>query len=156
MTTITSRLETFGITLPPAPDPAGLYTYCRFFGNNLVYLSGCGPAIPGQAPLTGKVGASVSLEEAKRAARDCVLNALSVLQANIGDLGRVECFAKMLVFVASTDTFTRQPDVANGASELLVEVFGEAVGCPARSAIGVNVLPGDIPVEVEMLLVLKD
>jgi len=156
MPIIANRLKAMGITLPPPPDRAGLYTYCRFFGNNLVYLSGCGPALPQEAPVLGKVGAEVSLEEGKRAARNCVLNALSVLEKHIGDLDRVECFAKMLAFVASADTFTRQPEVADGASELLVELFGETVGCPARSAIGVNVLPGNIPAEVELLLIVKE
>ena len=156
MQIIANRLQTLGILLPPAPDRAGLYTYCKFFGNNLVYISGCGPDMPGKPPVVGKVGADVSLAEGKLAARHCVLNALAVLEKGIGDLNRVACFAKMLAFVASADDFYRQPEIANGASELLVEIFGEAVGCPARSAVGVNVLPGNIPVEVELLVALAD
>ncbi len=156
MSNIANRLKELGITLPTPPKPVGLYAYCKFFGNNLAYLSGCGPAICGLPPFSGKVGAEVSPEDAAEAARRCVLNALAVLERDTGNLDRVRCFAKMLVFVASADDFCRQPEVANGASRLLAEIFGEEAGCPARSAIGVNVLPGDIPVEVELLVALKD
>lgn len=152
---IADRLSKLGITLPAAPDRAGLYTYCKFFGNHCAYVSGCGPAIGGESELTGKVGAELSLEEGQLAARRCVLNALAVLQKDLGDLDRIKCFAKILVFVASKDDFYRQPEVANGASQCLVDIFGEEAGCPARSAIGVNVLPGNIPVEVEFLVELK-
>lgn len=156
MTNPTDRLGELKITLPVPPERAGLYTYCKFFGNNLAYVSGCGPAIEGEPALTGKVGAELTPEQGWLAARRCVLNALSVLRKNLGDLSRVACVAKILVFVASADDFYRQPEVANGASQVLMDVFGEEAGCPARSAIGVNVLPGNIPVEVEMLVALKE
>ncbi len=155
MPTIADRLNALGIELPPPPARGGLYTPVKLFGNNLAYLSGCGPAIPGEPSLLGKVGANLTPEEGKEAARRCALNALAVLQRDLGSLDRIECVAKMLAFVASADSFTQQPQVANGASELLVAVLGEAAGCPARSAIGVNVLPGDIPVEVELLIALR-
>lgn len=152
---IQGKLTSLGITLPEPPPRGGLYTPCKLFGTNLVYISGCGPDLPGGEALRGKLGSAITLEQGQQAARSCVLNALAVLQREIGDLDRVKCFAKMLAFVASDNDFFQQPQVANGASQLLMDIFGEEIGCPARSAIGVNVLPGDIPVEVELLVELK-
>ena len=85
-----------------------------------------------------------------------MLNALAILKKNLGDLNRIQSVVKMLAFIASTNEFYSQPLVANGASQLLSEVFGEEAGCPSRSAIGVNVLPGNIPVEIEMLVEYED
>ena len=145
------KLAQLGLELPPAPAKGGVYSPCKRFGKNLVYISGCGPAIDGKSTL-GKLGAEISIEEGQRCARDCMLNVLAVLQAETGDLNRVKQPVKILTFVAGTDSFYSQPQVANGGSELLQALFGDV---PSRSAIGVNALPGNIPVETEALFELK-
>lgn len=149
-------LRSLSLTLPSAPPKGGIYTPAKAFGNNLVYVSGCGPKLEGQAPVEGKLGQSFSVEEGQAHARACMLNVLAVLQAHIGDLNRVKSAVKILVLVAGTDTFYQQPAVANGASQLLVDLFDTEAGAPSRSAIGVNALPGNIPVEIEALFELKD
>lgn len=154
MTDVYERLKELGLTLPSPPPKGGIYTPCRGFGENLYYISGCGPAI-GQHSYTGKLGHHVDLEEGKKAARDSMLNVLSVLQAEIGDLNRVKQVVKILTFVSSTPDFLEQPLVANGGSELLRELFGDEAGVPARSAIGVPVLPGNIAVETEAIFEVK-
>jgi enamine deaminase RidA (YjgF/YER057c/UK114 family) len=105
----------------------------------------------GQLISTGKVGGEVSADEAVECARQCALNALAAVRAEVGELSNVKRIVKVVAFVASTPDFTGQPGVANGASELLGEVFGEA-GRHARSAVGVPVLPLDAPVEVELVV----
>lgn len=152
--TIQERMQEKNIRLPEPPPRGGLYTPCKQFAGNLAYISGCGPDLP-EAPMPkGKLGAALSLEQGQQAAHNCILNAIAVLQREVGDLSRVKSIAKILVFVASDNDFYQQPQVANGASQLLMDIFGEEIGCPARSAIGVNVLPGNIPVEVELLVEL--
>lgn len=150
--TVEMKLDASGIALPDPPGKAGIYTQCRFFGEGLVYLSGCGPDVPNAPQVLGRLGAGVSLPLGQDAARRCMLNALSILRRDLGSLERIESFVKMLAFVASADDFYDQPLVANGASQMLIDLFGEKKGCPARSAIGVNVLPGNIPVEIELLV----
>ena len=145
------KLKELCLKLPPAPAKGGVYSPCKRFGENLIYISGCGPAINGKSAL-GKLGAEISLEEGQRCARDCMLNVLAVLEAEVGDLNRVAQPVKILTFVAGTDSFYSQPQVANGGSELLQALFGDV---PSRSAIGVNALPGNIPVETEALFELK-
>jgi enamine deaminase RidA (YjgF/YER057c/UK114 family) len=93
-----------------------------------------------------------TVEQGQEAARYCILNLLANLQAKIGDLNRIKRIVKMLCFVAGSDTFYAQPQVANGGSQLLIDIFGTEAGCCARSAIGVNALPGNIPVEIELLV----
>lgn len=144
-----TRLKGLGLALPKAPAKGGVYAPVKEFGQNLVYVSGCGPTL--DAPVAGKLGKDFTVEEGQQYAQNCMLNLLAVLEAGIGDLNRIKNCVKILVLVAGTDTFYQQPAVANGASSLLVELFGEAVGTPSRSAIGVNALPGNIPVEVEGL-----
>ena len=148
------KLEELGLQLPPPPPRGGLYKSCKPFGANLAYVSGCGCVI--DAPVEGKLGVDFTLEEGQRYARDAMLNVLSVLKAEIGDLDRVKSCVKILVFVASANDFYSQPAVANGATALLGELFGEEIGIPSRSAIGVNVLPGNLPVEIEAMFELKD
>lgn len=148
------KLKELGLTLPAAPAKGGLYSPCQEFGNNLVYVSGCGPVIGSQA-CNGKLGKEYTTEEGMEMAKASMLNVLSVLEANIGDLNKVKRAVKILVFVASEDSFTEQPMVANGGSALLGELFG-AQNLPARSAIGVNVLPGNIPVETEAIFELGE
>ncbi len=139
----------------PAPAPrGGLYTPCQRFGKNLVYISGCGPVIGGQT-VVGKLGKEFTVEEGQKWARNSMLNVLAALQAEIGDLNKVKKAVKTLAFIASTDEFDQQPQVANGGSQVLADLFGEE-NIPARSAIGVNVLPGNIPVETEAIFELKE
>ena len=148
------KLKELQVTLPAAPAKGGLYSPCQEFGNRLVYVSGCGPVI-GDQICSGKLGKEYTTEEGKELAKASMLNVLSVLEANIGDLNKVKRAIKILVFVASEDTFTEQPMVANGGSALLGELFGME-NLPARSAIGVNVLPGNIPVETEAIFELEE
>mgnify|MGYP001170028353 FL=1 len=148
------NLKKLNIELPPAPAKAGVYEQVKLFGPNLAYISGCLPNIEGLPPINGKVGKDLSLEDAQEAARRCILNILAILERDLGDLNRVKDCVKMLAFVASDNDFYGQPQVANAASELLIQVFDEEK-CPARSAIGVNVLPGNVPVEIELLIEIE-
>lgn len=146
---INETMKALHIELPSAPPKGGVYTPCMRFGQNgsLCYISGCGPNIGADA-VCGKLGAEFSVKEGQEYARRCMLNVLAVLQAEIGDLNKVKKAVKILAFVAGTDTFYEQPSVANGASELLMDLFGHV---PSRSAIGTNALPGNIPVEIEAI-----
>lgn len=150
---IYKKLKELNLTLPKAPAKGGLYSPAMKFGENLVYISGCGPVI-GEDKASGKLGKEYTTEEGMEWAKKSMLNVLAVLESLAGDLNRVEKAVKILVFVASDNEFTEQPMVANGASALLSELFG-AEKLPARSAIGVNVLPGNIPVEIEAIFELK-
>lgn len=145
-------LEQYGLTMPEPPAKGGVYAPVREFGDGLYYLSGCGPVLNGQQMFTGKLGETISLEDGQQAARYCVLNLLANLQRELGDLGKIKRIVKTLVFVASVNDFYDQPQVANGGTQLLEDVFGVEIGRSARSAIGVNVLPGNIPVEIELLV----
>jgi len=138
------KLKELGLELPEAPKPVAAYVPTVRTGN-LLFVSGQGPF--GFGP-TGKVGAEVTVEQAQDAARVTCLNGLAQIKAAVGDLANVKRIVKLTVFVASAPGFGDQPKVANGASELLQEVFGEA-GRHARSAVGVAELPFDIPVEIE-------
>lgn len=119
------------------------------FGGNLFYVSGCGPVIDG--PVTGRLGKEVTVEQGQVYARACMLNVLAALEKAVGDLRRVKSAVKITTFVQSADDFHEQPAVANGGTQLLLELWGEEAGLPSRSAIGVNALPGNIPVETEAL-----
>lgn len=156
MQDIEQHLKELKIFLPMVPAPGGVYTPAREFGKNFVYMSGVGCNIAKGEQFTGKVGAEVSVADAQRAAYQAALNAVAVMKANLGDLNRIKSIVKILGFVASADTFYEQPLVLNAASKLLCDVFGEDIGKAARSAIGVNVLPGNIPVEIEMLIELNE
>jgi enamine deaminase RidA (YjgF/YER057c/UK114 family) len=144
------RLAELGLSVPDVAKPVAAYIPAVRTGN-YVYTSGQLPMRDGQLITTGKVGGEVSPEEAVECARVCALNALAAVRAELGDLSQVKRIVKVVAFVASTPDFTGQPGVANGASELFGEVFGEA-GRHARSAVGVPVLPLDAPVEVELLV----
>ena len=152
---VETKLESLGFTLPEPPQRGGVYTPVREFGNGLLYASGFGPAIKGVTPVLGKLGQSVTLEQGQEVARCCTLNLLSALKAVAGDLDRVKRIVKLLVFVASDNDFYQQPQVANGATKLLQDVFGDEIGLPTRSAVGMNVLPGNIAVEIEALVSYK-
>ena len=151
---IEERLRELGIELPPAPLRGGNYTPIKYFcDKKLVYCSGFGSTTPDDH-VTGKVGRAVTQEQGYQAARNCILNLLAAFQRDIGSLDQIKSFVKMLALVSSDDDFYNQPAVANGATDLLMEIFGAEAGLPARSAIGVNVLPGNIPVEIELLIEL--
>ncbi|MBP8989167.1 MAG: RidA family protein [Clostridia bacterium] len=148
-------MHKLNLELPEPPAKGGVYAQAKSFGKNLVYVSGCGPNLDGMV-IQGKLGLEVNLEEGQLYARNCMLNVLSVLESFVKDLNRVKQVVKITVFVASADHFFNQPEVANGGSRLLVELFGEKAGTPSRSAIGVNALPGNIPVEIEALFELDE
>ena len=148
MTTPEQRLAELGLAVPEVAAPVAAYVPAVRSGNQ-VFTSGQLPMREGTLLTTGKVGAEVSVEEAVECARQCALNAIAAVRAEVGDLSRVARVVKVVAFVASVPGFTGQPGVANGASELLGSVFGDA-GRHARSAVGVPVLPLDAPVEVEM------
>ena len=152
---IEERMKELGITLPPAPARGGNYTPIKYFcQDKLVYCSGFGSTTDSFC-LTGKVGAEISEEQGYQAAGNCILNMLAAFKRDVGSLDQIKSFVKMLALVSSSDDFYSQPSVANGATDLLMKIFGPEVGLPARSAIGVNVLPGNIPVEIELLIELK-
>ena len=147
------RIKELGITLPVAPAKGGVYAQVKRFGSGLLYVSGCGPAI-GTA-VKGKLGQEFDVAQGQRYARDCMLNILAVVEAHIGDLRKIKNCVKILTMVAGTSDFYEQPTVANGGSQLLIELFGPEKGTPSRSAIGVNALPGNIPVETEVLFEIE-
>ena len=150
MTTPSERLAALGLDLPPVAAPVAAYVPATRSGHQ-VLTSGQLPMVAGQLVATGKVGADVTAEQATDAARTAALNALAAVASLTGGLDGIARIVKATVFVASTPDFTAQPQVANGASQLFVDVFGEA-GQHVRSAVGVPVLPLDAPVEVELVV----
>nr|WP_239456321.1 RidA family protein [Nocardioides solisilvae] len=144
------RLAELGLTVPEVAKPVAAYVPAVRTGS-LVLTSGQLPVRSGELLAKGKVGAEVTPEQAVECAQQCVLNAIAAVKAEIDDLSLVKRVVKVVAFVASTPDFTGQPQVANGASELLGKVFGDA-GVHARSAVGVAVLPLDAPVEVEIMV----
>ena len=150
MSTPEERLAELGLTVPEVVPPVAAYQPTARTGN-LVFTAGQVPLRDGTPVATGKLGAEVSDEVGYECARQCALNALGAIKAEIGDLSNVKRVVKAVVFVASAPGFTAQPQVANGASELLGVAFGDA-GKHARSAVGVAALPLDVPVEVELIV----
>ena len=148
-----ARLRDLGLELPAIPEPAGAYVPATRAGS-LLFTAGQLPFEDGELQKTGKVGDTVSAEEAYEAARLCALNALAAAAAEAGGLNRIRRIVKVTGFVASAPGFNSQPQVINGASELIGELFGEA-GLHARSAVGVAELPLDTPVEVELVAELE-
>ena len=148
MTSVNDRLKAAGIILPePAAAVANYVPYLQT--GKLVYISGQLPLKDGQPAFTGKVGKDVSADEATEAARYCAINLVAQVRAALGgNLERVSRVVKLTAFIASTNEFTGQPQVANGASDLMVEIFGDK-GRHTRAAVGTNVLPLDAPVEIE-------
>ncbi|TAN39060.1 MAG: RidA family protein [Nitrospirae bacterium] len=147
--TAEERLKALGIVLPELPKPLGAYVPFVRTGN-LLYLSGMLPLREGRLIQTGRVGETVTLEEAVVCARTAAINALAVVKAALGDLNKMKQCVKVSGFVASARDFYDQPKVINGASELMAEVFGKA-GLHARAAVGVPVLPLNAPVEIEFI-----
>ena len=145
-----TRIKELKLELPPAPKPLATYIPAVQTGN-LVFLAGQGPVRDGKVTITGKVGSDLTEEQGYKAARETVMVSLAALKAEIGSLDRVKRIVKVTGFVNSAPGFNRQPWVVNGASDLLIEIFGEA-GKHARSAIGTSELPLNIPVEIELIV----
>jgi enamine deaminase RidA (YjgF/YER057c/UK114 family) len=150
---IEARLKSLGVALPPTPTPVANYVPFVITGS-LVFLSGQGPRRPEGGMFTGKVGGTVSVEDAYRHARIVGIQLLSALRDAIGDLDRMTRVVKLLGMVNGTPDFKQHPKVINGCSDLLVEVF-EAKGKHARSAVGMGSLPDDITVEIEAVVEFK-
>lgn len=155
MVNLEGALKKYGLAMPNPPAKGGVYEPVKEFGPNFCYLSGCTPTFNGTTKWAGKCGKEISVEQGQEAARYCVLNLLANLIAKYGGLDRVKRIVKMTAFVAGTPEFYEHPKVANGASEFLVEVFGEEAGRGSRSAIGVSALPNNVPVEIEILVELN-
>ncbi|HTZ18572.1 MAG TPA: RidA family protein [Dissulfurispiraceae bacterium] len=147
--TIDERLKELGITLPETTKPLGSYVPCIQSGS-LLFLSGVLPLRNGKLTRTGRVGETVSLDEARDDARQVVINTLSLLKSHLDDLGKISRCIKLNGFVASSADFTDQPKVLNAASDLLFDIFGET-GKHARSAVGVYSLPLNSPLEIDFI-----
>lgn len=143
------KLKSLGVELSEAPKPLGSYVSCVQSGN-LLFLSGILPLRQGKLKKIGRVGESVSLEEAQEDAKQIVINALSIIKSQTGDLKKIKRCIKMTGYVSSAPDFTDQPKILNAASDLLFEIFGEA-GRHSRAAIGVNTLPLNSPLEIEFI-----
>ena len=148
MGNIENKLNSLGIQLPETPKPLAAYLPAKQTGN-LVFTAGQLPMVDGNLIATGLLGKDIEVEAAKAAAKICVINALSAVKGVIGDLDKIKQVVRVVGYVASMPDFTQQPAIVNGASELLLEVFGET-GRHARSAIGVAVLPLNAAVEIEL------
>jgi enamine deaminase RidA (YjgF/YER057c/UK114 family) len=147
---IEEKLTQMGLALPTPAAPAGNYVGAVRSGN-LLFVSGHGPRREGEAYITGKVGRDLTTEQAYEAAKVVMLNCLASVKREIGNLDRVKRIVKLLGMVNCTEDFTEHPKVINGASDLLVTLYGDA-GRHARSAVGMQQLPMSIPVEIEMIL----
>jgi len=150
---IEEKIKELGFELPEAPKPLAVYTPALQVGD-MVYTSGQVPIEKGELKYSGKIGFDLTVEEGQKATEICALNGLSAIKGVINDLDKIEKILKVTVFVNSADGFTDQPKVANGASELLGNIFGDA-GRHVRSAVGVNELPIDSAVEIEMIVKVK-
>lgn len=147
---IEEKLAARGLELPAMPQPVANYIRTVRTGN-LLFVSGHGPSRDGTMQYVGKVGQDLTVEEGYQAAQLVALNCLASVKAALGDLDRVRRVVKLLGMVNCTPEFTQQPQVINGASDLLVDLYGDA-GRHARSAVGMGSLPGGIAVEIEMIL----
>jgi len=154
MSSVEDKLRKLGYTLPEPPTPIGVYVTALEV-DEMVYTSGSSCFEGGKLKYQGKVGAELTVEQGYDAARVTMLNLLAVLKKQIGDLDKIELVVKLTGFVASAPGFGQQPAVINGASELLGEILGDR-GKHARSAVGVNELPMNCPVEIEMIVKVED
>lgn len=150
---IYEKLKQLEIELPTTPTPSGLYVTCQRFGN-AIYTSGQDCRINGNLVYEGKIGKDLTIEEGYDAARLTMLNCLAVIEKELGDLNRIKKFVKLLCFVNSTEEFIEQPSVMNGASQLLVDIFGD-LGKHARTAVSAYSLPFNIPLEIELIVEFK-
>lgn len=150
------RLQELHITLPTPATPVAKYKMCVQVGN-VLYVSGHGPAkVTPTTPTSGKVGLDLTFDQGKEAARAVGLNMLATLKNHLGSLDKVKRLVKTLGLVNCAHDFKDQPKVINGFSELFADIFGEDAGVGARSAVGTNALPGNIPVEIECIFELVD
>lgn len=150
MSKVEQRLKVLGYELPPVPPTMANYVSCVQTGN-VIFTSGAGCYVNGSPMYLGRLGADVTIEQGYMAAKVTVLNLLAILKSEIGDLDRITRIVKLFALVSSTDDFYEQPRVINGASDFLVEIFGEA-GKHARAAAGTSVLPFNNPIEIEMIV----
>jgi enamine deaminase RidA (YjgF/YER057c/UK114 family) len=148
MSNIENKIKELGLQLPEPPKPLAAYIPAKQTGN-LVFTAGQLPMVNGEIILKGLLGQDVEIEPAYNAAKICTLNALSAIKGVIGDLDKIKQVVRVVGYVASVPTFTQQPAVVNGASEFLLEVFGD-IGKHARSAVGMAVLPLNAAVEIEL------
>ncbi|MCB1232431.1 MAG: RidA family protein [Verrucomicrobiae bacterium] len=152
---IEARLQELNVELPAPPPLGGVYKPVVIIGN-LAFVSGHGPLKSDGHYITGRVGAELDLDAGYQAARQTGLSLLATLKDQLGSLDRVKRVVKSLGWVNCTDDFVQQPQVINGYSELMRDIFGDDAGVGARSAIGTNVLPGNIPVEIEIAVEIGD
>jgi enamine deaminase RidA (YjgF/YER057c/UK114 family) len=150
---IEAKLKELGLALPEPPQPVAAYLPALQVGD-LLFLSGTTCYVDGGLLHRGRVGSDLTIEQGYAAARQTALNLLSVIKATLGDLDRVERMVKLNGYVNSAPGFDRQPEVINGASELLEGLFGER-GRHARTSIGVSALPAHIPVEIELIVQVR-
>jgi enamine deaminase RidA (YjgF/YER057c/UK114 family) len=153
MSKVESRILKLSYLIPEVPKPVAAYIPAKQTGN-LVFTAGQLPMVNGELISKGLLGQDVEIDEANKAARICTLNALAAIKGVIGELDRIKQIVRVVGYVASVPTFTQQPAVVNGASELLLEIFGEA-GKHARSAVGMAVLPLNASVEIELTIEIE-
>lgn len=154
MNKVEKKLKELGIDLPQGPEPLANYVSVQKAGD-IWFFSGAGPLKEGKATIIGRLGETLTTEEGYRAARDAGINLIAALKKALdGEWDRLEQIVKVQAFVSSTTDYYEQPNVVNGVSDLFGEVFGKS-GKHARTAVGVNVLPFNIPVEVEMIVKVK-
>jgi enamine deaminase RidA (YjgF/YER057c/UK114 family) len=149
----TERLAKLGLTLPPPPEPIGNYLPWRLAGN-MLFLSGVGPRNATGISVIGKVGQALTVDQGYEAAKLCGLNLIANMQAALGSIDRVDTVLKVFGMVNAAPNFIEHPKVINGCTDLFVAVFGDS-GRPARSAVGMGSLPGNISVEVEAIVLVK-
>ena len=154
MVTYEKRIKELGIKLPEVPKPVAAYIPAKKV-DNLVFCSGQGPVKEGKFVYVGKVDSEMTIEEGYKAARICALNCLAAVKSLVGDLDKIDEIVQVRGFVNSAPNFERQPEVINGASEFLEQIFGEK-GKHARCALGTSNLPGNITVELEMIVKVKE
>ena len=150
---IEEKIKELGFNLPDVPKPVAAYIPAVKI-NNLVFTAGQIPSVGRELMYKGKIGKDLNIEQGQRAAETCLLNGLAAIKGIIGDLNNIERIVKVTAFVNSADGFLEQPKVANGASELLIKIFDEK-GKHVRSAVGVNELPLNAAVEIEIICEVK-
>ncbi|MGG4460388.1 RidA family protein [Brevibacillus porteri] len=154
MSKVEQRLKELGYELPPVPPTMANYVSCVQTGN-VIYTSGAGCYVNGNPMYIGRLGSDVTIEQGYEAAKVTVLNLLAILKSEIGDLDRITRIVKLFALVSSAPDFYEQPRVVNGASDFLIEIFGEA-GKHARAAAGTSVLPFNNPIEIEMIVEVNE
>ena len=153
MSRVEDRIKSLGLVLPEVPAPLAAYIPAKKTGQ-VIFTAGQLPLLKGELICKGLLGQDVDIEQAYQAARICTLNALAAIKGVVKDLDQIVQVVRVVGYVASTSTFTQQPAIVNGASELLLEIFGE-VGKHARSAVGVASLPINASVEIELIVEVK-